>query len=224
MADVPCSGEGTFRYGLDHFLQAGKGSFSNLSEAQKKILLRGFDLLKAGGRMLYATCTYNPEENESLWHIFLKHRDAEILTIQSPLPFSPGLSGGTRRPYGEGHETCSEILPPFRRLSGILHGQNWQEEDERTFSFTIIWKAASAFPSLIFTTVPCFQHQQSWWILRNRSSTPLPSALKVSMVGMKAFQKVGAFTKPTTRLIQALGPRATKSKHGSERRRTANLS
>ena len=32
------------------------------------------------------------------------------------------------------------------------------------------------------------------------------------MVGMKAFQKVGAFVKPTTRFIQAIGSRATRSR------------
>lgn len=32
------------------------------------------------------------------------------------------------------------------------------------------------------------------------------------MVGLKAFQKVGAFVKPTTRLIQALGSKATRSR------------
>jgi NOL1/NOP2/fmu family ribosome biogenesis protein len=57
-----------------------------------------------------------------------------------------------------------------------------------------------------------FRHQQSWWMVKNTSGAPLPRRLKVTMVGLKAFQKVGSFIKPTTRLIQALGPRATKSR------------
>jgi NOL1/NOP2/fmu family ribosome biogenesis protein len=36
--------------------------------------------------------------------------------------------------------------------------------------------------------------------------------LKVAGVGMKAFHRVGQFIKPTTRLIQFLGPVATKGK------------
>jgi tRNA (cytosine49-C5)-methyltransferase len=113
MADVPCSGEGTFRYGLDHFLQAGRKSFSNLSKAQKKILLRGFDLLKEGGQMLYATCTYNPDENESVVAHLLKNRDAEILEIQSPLPFSPGLSGWNKETYGKDMKNAARFYPHF---------------------------------------------------------------------------------------------------------------
>jgi NOL1/NOP2/fmu family ribosome biogenesis protein len=57
-----------------------------------------------------------------------------------------------------------------------------------------------------------FTHRQSWWFLKKSPSTALPSRLKVRMAGLKAFQKVGVFIKPTTRLIQALGPRATKSR------------
>lgn len=57
-----------------------------------------------------------------------------------------------------------------------------------------------------------FKHRQSWWLLQKSPSTSLPSKLKVSMVGLKAFQKVGAFVKPTTRLIQALGSKATRSR------------
>ena len=36
--------------------------------------------------------------------------------------------------------------------------------------------------------------------------------LKVSRVGLKAFHKVGAFIKPTTRIIQMFGHAATKAK------------
>jgi NOL1/NOP2/fmu family ribosome biogenesis protein len=66
-------------------------------------------------------------------------------------------------------------------------------------------------PASDFDESLVFRHQQTWWLLKKSSSIPLPRALKISMVGMKAFQKVGAFIKPTTRLIQVLGPRATKS-------------
>ena len=36
--------------------------------------------------------------------------------------------------------------------------------------------------------------------------------LKVSRVGMKAFQKVGVYIKPTTRLVQAFGHAATRAR------------
>ncbi len=46
-----------------------------------------------------------------------------------------------------------------------------------------------------------------------KNAPPINSAvrLKVSRVGIKAFQKVGAFVKPTTRMIQLFGHAATRA-------------
>lgn len=68
-----------------------------------------------------------------------------------------------------------------------------------------------AVPASDFDDTLFFRHKQSWWLLKKSPSIPLPGSLKVDMVGMKAFEKVGAFIKPTTRLIQVFGSRATKS-------------
>jgi tRNA (cytosine49-C5)-methyltransferase len=111
LADVPCSGEGTFRYGGRRFRQTGKGAGRNLCETQRRIILRAFDLLRAGGRMLYATCTYNPEENESVVAYLLKHRDAEMLTVKSPLPFSPGLTEWNREIYDGNIRQAARFYP-----------------------------------------------------------------------------------------------------------------
>jgi hypothetical protein len=66
-------------------------------------------------------------------------------------------------------------------------------------------------PASEFGDTLLFRHRQSWWLLKKGPSVPIPGTLKVSMAGLKAFQKVGSFIKPTTRLIQLLGPRATRS-------------
>lgn len=111
MADVPCSGEGRFRYGHDPSRQRGKGSRFNLYQAQRKIILRSFDLLKAGGRMLYATCTYNPEENEAIVAHLLERREAQVLRIESPLPFLPGLSGWKGTTHDKDMQHAARFYP-----------------------------------------------------------------------------------------------------------------
>jgi hypothetical protein len=85
------------------------------------------------------------------------------------------------------------------------------EDDERLFLVRYM-EDRFGIPVSDFHDCVFFKHQQSWWIVKNRSNTSLPHRLKVNMVGLKSFQKVGAFIKPTTRLIQALGARATKSR------------
>jgi len=99
LADVPCSCEGKFRIepkGIPYREDKGK---VQLPEIQKKILLRGFDLLKENGEMLYATCTYNPAENESVVNFLLNERDAELLPIDLGVVFEPGLSEWNHETY-----------------------------------------------------------------------------------------------------------------------------
>lgn len=113
MADVPCSGEGTFRHGRKHSWHRVWKGRSRLCETQKRIILRGFDLLKQGGEMLYATCTYDPEENEAVVHHLLQNRNAEMLPLESPLPSWPGLPGWNRDTYDKRLQRAARFYPHF---------------------------------------------------------------------------------------------------------------
>jgi NOL1/NOP2/sun family putative RNA methylase len=98
MADVPCSGEGRFRKTKQSLLYREKKEKAKLPDLQKRIILRGFDLLNRNGCMLYSTCTYNPEENESVVQHLLENRNAQILPIHTGFEQQPGiLSWGGER-------------------------------------------------------------------------------------------------------------------------------
>ena len=92
MADVPCSGEGRWRLmrGPDAIEESRYRA--GIEEAQKKMILRGFDLLKLGGIMVYSTCTYNPGENERVVDCLLNHRDAEIVPPDNASGVEPGIA------------------------------------------------------------------------------------------------------------------------------------
>lgn len=91
MADVPCSSEGNFRIKERQKLpQTWK--IERLTNIQKRIILRGYQLLKPGGVMLYSTCTYNPVENEGVVDYLLQNTDAELLPFDSPIPSEPGIT------------------------------------------------------------------------------------------------------------------------------------
>lgn len=91
LADVPCSGEGSFRKTGERVTRRGLRDETKLPDLQKRIILRGFDLLKEDGEMLYATCTYNPAENESVVNFLLSQRDARLLPIEVGFDYEPGL-------------------------------------------------------------------------------------------------------------------------------------
>ena len=53
--------------------------------------------------------------------------------------------------------------------------------------------------------------EKNYWFLRESPLFNQVVGLKVGTVGMKAFQEVGSFIKPTTRMIQSFGHRAERA-------------
>lgn len=47
--------------------------------------------------------------------------------------------------------------------------------------------------------------ERSWFLLRDTPFIPSVARLKASQAGLRAFQEVGRFVKPTTRFIQGFG-------------------
>ena len=70
ICDVPCSGLGVLRKKPDLRYRSEDG-VSELPELQYSILSASSKYLKAGGRMIYSTCTLLPEENEAVVGRFL---------------------------------------------------------------------------------------------------------------------------------------------------------
>ena len=100
LADVPCSGEGVLRgKACRKTSRAEEDAKESLAALQKKIILRGFDLLKDKGEMLYSTCTYDPCENEEVVDFLLKNREAELLPINLEVDYEPGIMGWRDKEY-----------------------------------------------------------------------------------------------------------------------------
>lgn len=72
LTDVPCSGTGTWRRNPDMRWNTYGPELAELIEIQKDILERASKLVKEGGRLVYATCSLLPEENEQQVDAFLK--------------------------------------------------------------------------------------------------------------------------------------------------------
>lgn len=92
LVDVPCSGEGRYRVGLEGEILYQRSGRANLPSIQKGLLVRAFDLVQSNGIIVYSTCTINPEENEAVVDYLLRKRQAEILDWNSPLPYRGGLT------------------------------------------------------------------------------------------------------------------------------------
>ena len=111
LADVPCTGEGRFRMTGAVSRSGDEKGRARLSELQKRIIIRGYDLLKDDGEMVYATCTYNPEENESVVHFLLRNRDAELLPIHLDLNCGQGILQWRNEKYDRRLERTVRFYP-----------------------------------------------------------------------------------------------------------------
>lgn len=71
LVDAPCSGLGTLRRNPDLKWKQTPKDVEELTAKQASILARAAKLVKAGGRLIYATCSLLAEENEQLAEAFL---------------------------------------------------------------------------------------------------------------------------------------------------------
>ncbi|MEW4369072.1 RsmB/NOP family class I SAM-dependent RNA methyltransferase [Paenibacillus kandeliae] len=71
LVDAPCSGEGMFRKDDDAARQWLNHSVEKCAIMQKDILQTVARMLAPGGRIVYSTCTFAPEENERSIAVFL---------------------------------------------------------------------------------------------------------------------------------------------------------
>lgn len=88
LCDVPCTGDGTLRKAPDIWRRWTAEMGIGIHRLQIQILMRGLDLLKPGGRLVYSTCSMNPVENEAVVaHAMRKlGSDIELIDVSSLLP------------------------------------------------------------------------------------------------------------------------------------------
>jgi len=71
LLDVPCSGIGVVRRNPDTKWKLSKEKLQELSNTQMDIITQYSKMVKPGGRMVYATCSLFPSENEKIVERFL---------------------------------------------------------------------------------------------------------------------------------------------------------
>ena len=72
LVDAPCSGEGMFRKEEAAITDWSPETVTMCARRQQEILTTAAKLLRPGGRLVYSTCTFAPEEDEGAISTFLK--------------------------------------------------------------------------------------------------------------------------------------------------------
>ncbi|MBE6927716.1 MAG: RNA methyltransferase [Ruminococcaceae bacterium] len=85
LVDAPCSGEGMFRKEDAAVSDWSLETVRMCADRQLEILTSAAKMLISGGRLVYSTCTFAPEENEGVIHRFLqRHPNFYVEKVDAP--------------------------------------------------------------------------------------------------------------------------------------------
>ena len=107
LVDAPCSGEGMFRKEEAAVTDWSQETVQMCARRQREILDSAARLVRPGGRLVYSTCTFAPEEDEETVAAFLEaHPEFTPEPVEAPC-FVPGENASYRmwphKLLGEGH-------------------------------------------------------------------------------------------------------------------------
>jgi 16S rRNA (cytosine967-C5)-methyltransferase len=117
LVDAPCSGFGTLRRNPDLKWRQGPRAIEELAAKQARILEAAAPLVKAGGRLVYATCSLLREENEAIADAFAAaHPEFEALSCGELLASQRiAMEGERLRLWPHRHGTDGFFAAAFAR-------------------------------------------------------------------------------------------------------------
>ncbi|MGE0427463.1 MAG: RsmB/NOP family class I SAM-dependent RNA methyltransferase [Hydrogenophaga sp.] len=124
LVDAPCSGLGTLRRNPDLKWRQTPQTVASQAQLQQAILMSAARLLKPGGRLVYATCSLLPAENEAVAQTFsAAHLDFEMVPVVDLLE---GLQ------VGDASSLCSGNMGQWLRL--------WPHRHSTDGFFAAVWR------------------------------------------------------------------------------------
>ncbi|MFM2392034.1 MAG: hypothetical protein RLZZ546_11 [Bacteroidota bacterium] len=94
LLDVPCSGLGVLRRNPDAKWKLGPEFIENIKKTQAEILQNYSQMVKPSGKLVYATCSILPSENEIQVSSFLsKNSNFKLISQQHVNPMNHGFDG-----------------------------------------------------------------------------------------------------------------------------------
>jgi 16S rRNA (cytosine967-C5)-methyltransferase len=121
LADVPCSGTGTLGRNPEIRHRLRPDDLARQAEQQRAILTTALRAVRPGGRVVYSTCSLEPEENEQIVAAVLAaNPQARLLSLEARLNELRGE--GILTPNGA-ERLCGSLTPEgcLRLLPGAFH-------------------------------------------------------------------------------------------------------
>ncbi len=94
LIDAPCSNTGVMRRRVDLRWRVREEELKRLQEVQQRLLDDAALQIKPGGRLVYSTCSMEPEENQQVTSWFLRHHpEFKSVEARQLTPFEHGVDG-----------------------------------------------------------------------------------------------------------------------------------
>ncbi|SNZ12812.1 NOL1/NOP2/sun family putative RNA methylase [Natronoarchaeum philippinense] len=120
LVDVPCTCEGTIRKNPDVLDEWSLDHVTSVAGIQKGILTRAIQATKPGGRVVYSTCTFAPEENEAVLDHVLDVEDCRIVEQDVPMDHVSGVTEFEGETYDPSVEKAARIYPHHNDTGGFF--------------------------------------------------------------------------------------------------------
>ncbi|EXJ16749.1 RsmB/NOP family class I SAM-dependent RNA methyltransferase [Imhoffiella purpurea] len=111
LVDAPCSSEGTLRRNPSLLARLDPANAQRLGPRQRLLLRKAVHRCRPGGRVVYSTCTFSPEENELVVADILAEFPGTLRLLQVSLPgweTSPGVT------HWDGRDLAPELARSLR--------------------------------------------------------------------------------------------------------------
>ncbi len=137
LVDAPCSGEGMFKKEPNAIPEWSVEDVKACAERQKKILDDAYFMLANGGRLVYSTCTFAPEEDEEQTDWFLKYHGCLPVKGEKLYPHKIRGEGHFYQVYEKraGGRNILKPLTPVADKKLLSVYRKWEKENLKiTFS------------------------------------------------------------------------------------------
>lgn len=114
LLDAPCSSEARFsRRDPESWAHWSPRKVAEAAKKQRGLLASALTSLRPGGRLVYATCSFSPEENERVVSDALaRHPDADVVPWEAPVaPTMAGLTAWEGRELDPRLALATRVLP-----------------------------------------------------------------------------------------------------------------
>jgi NOL1/NOP2/fmu family ribosome biogenesis protein len=218
LVDAPCSGEADrARRGET----ASLGEIKGLAELQKQLAVKAANLLKEGGKMVYSTCTFAPEENEEVVKHVLEETDLELERAETGAEHVRGVTEFEDQKYGEEMKKTIRVYPHHLNSGGMYIAKFVKPQDSLDQVKSSIssssesevekaWNYIGERFGVEKADLEGFSIKRvagDYWLVSEQGDT----RLEVETYGFRFVRITGRGLKPTTYALQFLGDRISKN-------------